>query len=236
MSSNADQIRCVKFVRGKTHPVVPVGFRRAETEGRSSEIEHAVRFEKIYPISANSKWRVLSPLRIGPFYIWDRGQHLKVHNFERWWQASKVYSVDVKDGKLSDSFWQRRRDWFALHDGKRRVFPKADNVKTLRAYHDGKFYNYLESRVYYCSTYAWLVETMPAYIELKMALTLGRKLAIYGYDGIPGGEDLVLTPEIMDQCYRDPSTPFGHEQVLACMLLGHRPWLEDIQNLEVLRR
>jgi hypothetical protein len=205
-----DRIRCVRIQRGHTHPVPPSGFT------------------KIYPISANSKWGSLSPMKLGPFHIWDRGVQVKVENMERWWQASKIYSVDVKNGKLQPSFWQRRKEWFGIRGGARRVFPKSSGVTTIMAYHDGKFYNYLESRVYYCHVYSYLVEKSPAYLELEVMLLDGHKLAIYGYDGLPGGEKIELTPEVLDRAYRDSRNPFGHEQVLACMLIDYRPWLADI--------
>ena len=83
---------------------------------------------------------------------------------------------------------------------------------------------YIESRQYYCHFYAQLVRKQTDFQTLCQWLAGGYNLEIGGFDGWPLTPDGANpTPAQMAAHYNDPSKPFGHEVVLATLLLFPDP-------------
>jgi hypothetical protein len=143
-------------------------------------------------------------------------------NFENLWQGSKIYDIDLDAaGVIQPSFYQRRAAMCADVKPHRRALPKSAGATCVGAYWDGQVLAYIPSRVQYCSKYAQLVRTTPAYQRLEALVRGGTNVQIIGYDG----RDVPVTAEAMRAAYLNPETPFGHELVLTCMLKGFTPWL-----------
>jgi|LakMenEpi03Aug12_release.lakeMendotaPanAssembly.Ray.scaffolds.fasta_scaffold665352_1 hypothetical protein len=217
------EIRCAQIIRCKKHPQVN-------------------NFTNILPISNFKKWNSLSPMKLGPFTVTEplpkngiplKGftkkseteQEIKCNLFENYWQYSKVYSIDMDDNdNITDSFFKRRLLGFQSNIPKRRIFPKKSGITTIKAYHNGEYVNYLESRKYYCSMYEKLIINKLEFLELKNRLENGENIMILGYDGLPKGENTVITENILRNAYDDETKPFGHEIVLTCLLFGVKFW------------
>lgn len=220
-----------------------IHFRAKASEGSK---KHPV-IEGYLNVNATSgnqgKWGDLSPMKLGPFYLTERLQPLTyypngvhpgfeaygdkqrafIYNLENAWQFSKVYDVDVINNVVQPSFFQRRAKGFADSSPHRRALPKA-KATAVAAYWDGKLYDYLTSRYYYCSMYEQLARLTSAYSELEQLYKSGVNLQILGYDG----RDVEVTESSMKTAFIDTSCPFGHELVLCCMLKGYKPWLTEL--------
>lgn len=222
-------VRCGKIEHfrskadNKKHPVIPNYSNINVTSG------------------TNSKWKALSPMKLGPFYLREHTvvtpwypdglhpgfaldneglQRLYCTNLENIWQGSKVYDIDLDSNRLiGRSFYERRMKM--AHDPKphRRAIPKAKGTPVC-AYWDGHILPYLESRLVYCELYSDLVMNTNEYQELVNKRNSGENLHIVGYDG----RDLSSEYEDMRRACLDPTLPFGHELVLCCMLVGISPW------------
>lgn len=191
----------------------------------------------------------LSPMKVGPFILvekkmitpWysdgvhpgfkslnDTHQWIVVTNLENWWQGSKVYNVDVLNGIIQPSFYERRAKMMADPKPHRRALPK-NKATPVAAYLDGNVYNYVASRIYYISYYENLVKDKPEYQDLVRRISTGENIQILGFDGRDpsSGKDFGADPityEILEREMYNPRVPFGHELVLCGMLLGARPW------------
>lgn len=216
------QVRCGKLVRAAKHP---------RLEG----------FANIIVVSQNAKWGQLSPMKLGPLTFFeplvdgvvmpgfdkydDELQVATCNIMENYWQYSKIYSVDVVDGQVQDSFYQRRAVGFKSNVAKRRVFAKKSGVTTVAAYHDGKVLGYVDSRLYYCHYYSQLVKEHPMFVALKSLVTNGTNVLILDYDGPDvDSHNTELTLTYVYNEYINPHRPFGHGMVLCSMLLGIEPW------------
>jgi hypothetical protein len=227
LSTPTGKIRCGKFARGSVHP---------KLDG----------YMNMVVCSVNGNWGQLSPMKLGPFIVTEELSPLvpggvcpgfivsDIHigkqvamcqNFENYWQYSKVYSVDNVNGILGESFFNRRAEGFQSTKAKRRVFPAKSGITTLCSYYDGKLYQYLESRVFYCSGYSMLAEAHAKYKEIKRIMESGQNILILDLDA-PSWEshNQELTPEFFEKEYNDTTHPFGHGMVLCSMLLGIKPW------------
>lgn len=81
--------------------------------------------------------------------------------------------------------------------------------------------NYIESRQFYCHFYERLASKQPDFLKLNKLIKNKTNIQICGYDGRPIGHRSI------EEEYLDPSKPFGHELVLAIMLIenpNHYPW------------
>ena len=98
----------------------------------------------------------------------------------------------------------------------------------LYAYHrpavgPARRFTYVQSRAFYCCWYEHLAYHCAAFHRLvAWREQAGVSLVLRGYDGHPLSADLYAD-------YVDGSKPFGHERVLACMILlhatrGELPW------------
>jgi len=194
-------------------------------------------FRNIRVISADPTWSPLSPMKLGPLNVYEPIINGVIHPgfrdfngkvqvgvcqiYENFWQYSKVYSVDtVTNGIPSQSFFDRRAKGFASTKPKRRVYPKKDGVIPITSYHNGELVPYIPSREVYVRRYAELAYRHPKYRELENMVNGGMNLLIIGLDGIPNGENIPLSLDLLDKEYIDPSHPFGHESVIAAMLAG----------------
>lgn len=218
------EVKCGKIERGVKHP---------QLSG----------FIKINASSMGPKeWKGLSPMLLGPFQIveplafesyFSGGVHPKftkiegnqtaiVKKFENYWQGSKIYNVDVKDGTIQPSFFQRRAEMFNLDKGKRRALPKAKYGVPIAGYYNGKVMDYIESRKkVYALSYEYLVTRTPEYKNLVLLLASGNNLLIVG----PDGRDIPIEEKSLKYAIDDPKYIFGHELVLCSLLSGLRPWL-----------
>ena len=191
--------------------------------------------------SGNSKWKGLSPMKIGPCTFkeiilpmtWypsgihpgfaDNGDGYQVAtsmNFENFWQGSKIMDVDLDaSGNIQPSFFERRAKMMRDPQPHRRALPKAKG-KPISAYFNGALYDYIQSRPIYCDLYAAYASETPEYKELVRLRDSGVNLHIIGYDGL----DTEVNEDTMMKAFLDPARPFGHELVLSCMLKDIAPW------------
>lgn len=218
-----------------------IHFRAKACEGSK---KHPVieGYDNVNVTSGNQgRWGALSPMKLGPFYLVEQlkplipypdgihpgfekysdKQRAFVYNLENCWQFSKIYDIDVVNGIVQPSFFQRRAKGFGDSSPHRRALPKA-KATTVAAYWDGKLYDYQSSRYYYCSLYEKLARMTAAYADLELLYRNGTNLQILGYDG----RDVEVTESGMKTAYLDVNCPFGHELVLCCMLKGYHPWLD----------
>lgn len=203
-------------------------------------------YENVNVTSGNSRWKALSPMKLGPFHLvektvptplypdgihpgfkphQDGKQVIQCMNFENIWQGSKIYDIDVDaNGVMGASFYERRARMAADVKPHRRALPKSAGVTCVGAYWNGEVLAYIPSRAQYCSKYAHLVRVTDEYRQLEVMLQNGTNLHIIGYDGF----DVPVTAEDMRAAYLNPDRPFGHELVLCCMLKGLSPWTQPV--------
>lgn len=213
---------------------------RSKEEG-SKEHPKIPGYVNINVTSGNSKWKSLSPMKLGPFHLIEQKvvtpwyhdgihpgftsinefqQMLPCTNLENIWQGSKIFNIDLnKDNVIQPSFFERRKKMAYDIKPHRRALPKKDGVP-ISSYWDGKYYSYLDSRVIYCNLYTNLVIKTSEYNELVNMRNNGINLQIIGYDG----QDIPINYESMKNAYLDPNKPFGHELVLCCLLTNISPW------------
>ena len=201
-------------------------------------------FVNINATSGSNSWtRGLSPMILGPFTVTEdlapsalypdgilpgftydsksEKQTAVVKNFENYHQASKVMNIDIDaDGYIKRQFFERRAKLFADPKPHRRALPKK--VATpVASYFDGRIMNYLQSRILaYCPYYAYLVQLSDAYKRLKQMVDNGTNVLILDYDVV----DVPITEESMEREILDPSRPYGHGNILACLLVNIEPW------------
>lgn len=152
-------------------------------------------------------------------------QSCMCQRFENYWQGSKVYDFDVIRGTIQESFFTRRAEMFANPKGKRRAVSRR-GAKTVSAYYNGKLVPYLTARTkVYATVYSDLVKSLAleAWQRLLSMVEDGRNVYILDYDG----RDVDITHESMCTAILDASVPFGHGFVLACMLMGLKPWEDE---------
>merc|ERR1712125_194611 len=78
-----------------------------------------------------------------------------------------------------------------------------------------------ESRVWYCAAYEQSAANTCAFKLLRSLVSQGVNLLLVGPDGFAMDEGI-------EAAYSSEENPFGHERVLAAMLLGQRPWAAAI--------
>lgn len=169
----------------------------------------------------------LSPMRLGPVEHGQPGLPPAV-NIENFHQGSKVYQEEVdKDGNPTDLYYKNRRDFYLDPIPHRHKYmgDSTTGNKNIPLYFlwvskDGKEnrLTYVESRQFYCTFYERLVTVQPAFLRLKQMWISGYDIEICGYDGHPMPENDV------EAAYLDSTKPFGHERVLAAILLEKCPW------------
>jgi hypothetical protein len=217
LDKRVGEIRCSKITRGKTHPFIQ-GFTKINVSS-----------------SGQTKYRVLSPMLLGPFEIiepinpnqfYPSGIHpgfqklneyqqiATVQIFENYWQGSKIYNIDLVDGVIQKSFYERRAKLFVDNKGHRRSLPKKKYGVPVSSYYGGMM-DYITSRKkIYIPLYEKLVTNLPILKELKQRYLNGENILIVGYDGT----DIPITDFFLNDVINDPSFVFGHELVLCSLL------------------
>lgn len=177
----------------------------------------------------------LSPKSVGPVHHGQPGLPPS-KNLENLHQGNKCFSEDYT------SFCRRRVEMYEDKVPWRHKFDKYKELKSptgtknvpdysLWRMRDGteKKLTYFESRQAYCNIYERAVSTHPDFVALQGKIAGGYNVQIVGYDAYP----VDISPEaqkektlaqILDECYKNCSHPFGHELVLFSMLVGEAPW------------
>lgn len=225
----AGQVRCGKIERCKPHPVIPDGYTKINVSSMSN---------------THNIYRKLSPMLLGPvcfeeelmpniYYpegllpgytpIYDDNntiykQLMCSQTFERYWQGSKIYAKELKDGVLQKSFFVERGKMQELDkDNKsrrRRKYPVKDGLPISSLYY-GQLMDYITSRkLVYLPIYIQLVQKLPEYIDLYTRVQGGENVLIVG----PDGRDIPIEENSLRAALEDPRYPFGHELVICAML------------------
>lgn len=206
-------------------------------------------FTNINVSSGGGRFKMLSPMKLGPFNVIERRAITPLHadgvhpgfrainethqqsiatNLENYHQGSKIYPQDVINGEIQESFYLRRAKMMADPKPHRRALPKSQGIP-IAAYFDGYVLSYIPSRIYYITYYSQLVQLRPEYAELVSMLNSGENLQILGFDGydpesgLPYGAN-PITYKSLEIAMYNPNRPFGHELVLCGLLSGIRPW------------
>lgn len=203
-------------------------------------VEHKDGYLKVFPNFKHQNWKngfgckSLSPMSLGPV-VHDQPGLPDAINIENYHQFNKVFPSEVDDnGEPLPIFYDRQRKAYRDPIPHRHKFPYAEMKKLgkngnknvpLYSLHDGKKYNYVESRQFYCKQYEMLAQKQEDFKRLQKAISNGTNLMICGYDAYPIEGD--PTREKMKAYYMDGSRPFGHELVLFCLLVLEKedyPW------------
>lgn len=215
----------------------------------SKKWPHIPNYTNINVCSNGKGHRALSPMLVGPFLVIekrvvtpfypdgihpgfqkinDTHQQAVATNLENIWQGSRVYDIDVVNGVIQPSFYERRAKLMADPKPHRRALPKSKG-HPVAAYFDGNVLTYVDSRIYYITYYEQLVKDKPEYQDLVRRLAAAENLHILGFDGRDPTSGLCyganpITYEVLEREMHNPKASFGHELVLCGMLLGLRPW------------
>lgn len=161
-------------------------------------------------ISANSKTVVvdiddhtlripantLAPINItGPVLDYDyNGQGniidlLEFHNFEIWWQTSKVYksvghvvwNSQRQDWDITPAYWAWRRKWSRVHKGRKNIGQPRE--APLFYFHNGRRLDLISARRYYLRKYCQVVSSLPIIEVLYQNILRDAKYMIIARDG-----------------------------------------------------
>ena len=149
----------------------------------------------------------------------NEASSLSPYPLELWWQSAKMKQTETS----ITLYLQRRAKIYRDGKAKRSYFSiKKEGVRG--AYFDGQIYQYVPSRLFYCSVYAQRVRETPAFRTLQhLHQTVGVDILLVGPDGFEFRKN---QEGILDDygTYLDAKYPFGHERVLSCMVRGTKPW------------
>lgn len=161
-----------------------------------------------------SRFKALSPMLLGPTNTIPSAQ-----NIENLWQFSKVFEGDLdEEGNLTKDYLDRRNAGYAdtkAHRRSKRVgsfqfhYWKGKRIKRLKA-----------RKEIYVRNYMNLAKKSQVYKELEIMVNNGTNIQIIGYDGIDYDASNDKNGSLMKKMYINPDIKFGHELVLAAMLLG----------------
>ena len=179
---------------------------------------------------ATDDFSSLSPMKMGPIKHGQIGipDALNLENFH---QGSKCFKeeYDTATNNPSGLYYKNRNKFFQDPEPHRHKFEGANkknkNIPLFFVWKDKNekehHLTYIESRQFYCTFYereAWKNEK---YIDLHQMNAVGYNIEICGYDGNPMidyNSEISIEDQII-QAYLDDKVPFGHERVLATMLL-----------------
>lgn len=181
----------------------------------------------------------LSPKSIGP--IDHKQPNLPIaKNLENFHQFNKVFPWEVdSNGDILPSFFEKQIEAYNDPIPHRHKLPHSEMQLKKRSLNDNTNVNtplfsvhltmdgglrkfcYLESRYFYCHHYEKHVQNLPQFNHLKDLLKNGYNLQIVGYDAYPLTKirDNESDVDMFDRFYLDVYRPFGHELVLASMLI-----------------
>lgn len=182
----------------------------------------------------------LSPMSLGPIEHGEPGV-VAAANLENYHQWSKCWPSEAlpaeQGGGPAPVWFERRTAGFADPVPHRHKFDKEQMAKERALVPDAtnpnqplfavhidrnsavRRFTYVESRAFYCCWYEVLAKRTSDFARLWDWHTKRHvSLCIAGYDGYPLSDDVYL-----DYC--DDTKPFGHERVLAALLMGGPyPW------------
>jgi hypothetical protein len=171
----------------------------------------------------------LSPMRLGPV---DHGQPglPPACNIENFHQGTKCFAEEADAAGNPTALYAANRLKFYLDpEPHRHKYTGTGQNKNAPLYfvwiaRDGTEHHlgYVESRQFYCSFFERLASARPEFRRIQDTLAQGYDVQICGYDAHPF--DPVADAE---SAYMDASKPFGHERVLAVMLVNppeRYPW------------
>lgn len=182
----------------------------------------------------------LSPMSLGPVHHTqpDLPPSLNIENLH---QFNKVFPSELdKKGNPTEEWYETRNQAY-LDPVAHRHKPAAKSAtkskgkinKNIPKYSiwvlpDGneQRLTYFESRQIYCTYYERLAKKTKSFRKLRALKKSGTNLQIIGYDGydLPKGRS---EKKIFEKCYLDTTKPFGHELVLAALLIldpDEYPW------------
>jgi hypothetical protein len=185
----------------------------------------------------------LSPKSIGPIH--HHQPKLPVaKNLENFHQFNKVFPWEVdEEGKILPIFFETQLNAYNDSTPHRHKIPPKDIQSKKRSLNDTsniniplfsvhlnskgelKQFSYLESRFFYCHHYEQHVKILAQFLHLRHLLKDGYNLQIVGYDAYPLEKigDTESNVDMFKRFYSDISKPFGHELVLAAMLIIEDP-------------
>ncbi len=198
--------------RGQVHPVKE-GYTRVNVTSSNRGLYGQLSPMKLGPF-LYSELRVINdyyPDGVHPGFYPDNIdlQVAEVQVMENLWQYSKIYSVDIEDGEVQESFFLRRQKGMKDPKPYRRVYPKKSSVSTVAAYWNGQVVDYLDSRKYYCRLYEQLVLPTAAWEDLQERHQKGENLLIVGYDA----NTCDMNHKSIQSAYTNGEHAFGHELV-----------------------
>lgn len=168
----------------------------------------------------------LSPMLLGPVQHGQPGVP-DSKTLENYHQFNKVFRCDMErraQGKvfLKKSFYEIRDNAYLDPVGHRHKYPGKKDTPVF-SYHltkkgEARWYNYVESRYFYCHQYELLAKEKEDFRALRHWLDQGYNLQIVGYDGNPAAK-----PGNLWELYNSTEHPFGHELVLFSLLVIEDP-------------
>lgn len=179
-----------------------------------------IRDKSILPYSQ------LSPMMLGPVEHNQPGLPPS-QNLENFHQFNKVFDSEVIEGTITSDWYDRRIKGYndviphryKLGPTKREHNMRAGNcLFSIYVDPDGNelHYNYIGSRVFYCTWYERLASQTEQYKDLlDMVSNYKISITIAGYDARDAD---VITSDLAMEWYLDDTKPFGHEMVLATMI------------------
>lgn len=187
----------------------------------------------------------LSPMSLGP--VDHRQPETPIAaNIENFFQGSKCYETEMTNGNPGPSFYINRNNMFEDPIPHRHKLVLSDDTHlpsgtVLKDVSSPKFFvwrrqsgeyvklNYIQSRQFYCTYYERLAVQTYKFKDLKYKLSRGININIVGYDSRDLLEVAGTTyAEKLLNCYLDKTKPFGHELVLASLLVlepKQYPWI-----------
>lgn len=213
--------------------VLKIYNRFSKVDSELKKWPHVEGYER-FNVCKNNKYQDLSPMLLGPVYDENGEEYGK--NIEDAWQCSKVFEHQLENGKeslKSDEWWAKWNEWsrrgrFSGEARRHRTIKSTPPDKTLFSYYMGDRLDYITSRKrMYAVWYAQTVKKTNAYKDLKARHLSGQNLLLLEYDGLDRDnpeENKDLDEKSLQQYIDDPSRPFGHALVLACVLLGFEVW------------
>jgi len=179
-------------------------------------------FRRVYPnfrhqdMNDGYGCKSLSPMVMGPI-VHNQPDLPIALNLENFHQGNKVFSSEVDENRdPSPKFYTTQINMYTDNVPHRRKLTVKRGDVPLYSVWNGKKFNYIESRQFYCNYYERFALQSKDFRILSIMRDKGVNLQICGYDAYP------ITKSV-EECYLDPSKPFGHEMVLYTMLTVEDP-------------
>jgi hypothetical protein len=232
----------VTKLRMRKAPLDLEGYQKVFPNSKAGDMKP---IEEGQAIEFGGRWGMagLSPMVLGPVKTSQPGVP-KARNLENAWQALKVFPqfTVIFKGAPNEEWFKIRDEMYRdpiphrHHPGR---FKNSKNGKTSRPLYaywilpdgTGTQLDYIESRQIYCTYYERLARDTPELARLRCCLEKGMNTQIIGYDGydleLTGHETQKELANKFERFYLDPSRPFGHELMIAALLLLEKknyPW------------